>query len=204
MASKAQRIREKEARRLRKAEEKRQKQQPTRFQHVYSTPDALAVLGPVVVASWSVPAALEEKLAVIGEPAPAAVTGALMIDTGASATCISRRAASELGLKPIRVATTYGAHGARDAHVHLARLRIVIGHSMSRATTCIDYECEAQEVKDLERFAEAAGLRRGEHPMRLIGLLGRDLLRHARFQYDGLAGQIDVHFDLGNLVKRDS
>lgn len=202
MVSKAQRAREREARRRRKAEEKQQKRQPTRFQHSYSTPEALAVVGPVVVAWWSVPRVLAEKLAALNKPVPPPVHGALMIDTGATATCISDQAARELELKPLRVATTYGAHGAQQAHVYLARLQIVIGHAQTRATTLIEYECEAQEVKDLERFSDAAGLSRGQQPVRYIGLLGRDMLRHARFEYDGIAGEIRVHFELGTLVQR--
>jgi gag-polyprotein putative aspartyl protease len=201
LVSKAQRIREQEARRRKKAEEKNQKKRPTKFDHTYQSANDLAILGPLVVVRWSVPAALEEKLAESGLVIPPPVFGAMMIDTGASSTCISRRAANELGLKPLRVATTYGAHGAQQSEVYLARLLIEIGHHQTRATTLIDYECEAQAVKDLEKFADSAGITRGGTRFRIVGLLGRDILRYARFLYNGTRGEISLDFDQKILGK---
>ena len=46
------------------------------------------------------------------------------------------------------------------------------------------------------QFADAA------FPRRMVGLIGRDLLRHATFVYKGSIGQFDFKLDLGSLTQR--
>jgi len=37
------------------------------------------------------------------------------------------------------------------------------------------------------------------HPVRMIGLLGRDCLRHGTFTYRGAEGRIDLRLDLATI-----
>lgn len=80
----------------------------------YPSPQAMAVAGPIVFASWRVPDAVEAKLNDAGKPLPAAALGGLLLDTGAGKTCIGKKAAVELGLRPTRLTKTCGAGGQHE------------------------------------------------------------------------------------------
>ncbi len=157
----------------------------------------MAVAGPIVYASWRVPEPLEAILQEAGKPVPSPVLGGLLLDTGAGKTCISENAAHDLGLNPIRLAKTYGAGGEYELSVVNARLGFRV--SSSRSEHDVSFETEAQVIPLLEAGGRQMGLRSGDTDIRLIGLLGRDLLRHAQVSYDGINGSFEISFDLASL-----
>lgn len=82
----------------------------SRFAHIFG-PELLRAFGPFFFATWWVPAALAQSLSLAGKPIPPAVTGVIVIDTGADGTCISSEVAERLGLIPKRMQPGFGAGG---------------------------------------------------------------------------------------------
>ena len=101
MVSKTEHHLQQERRRREDRADDEERRRPTTFVHGYPSPEHLAALGPLVVASWSLPHRLVEKLQKQGRPVPQPVTGALLIDTGATKTSVSEKAAGDLALKPL-------------------------------------------------------------------------------------------------------
>ena len=124
----------------------------------YPSGQAMAVVGPIVFASWRVPEALEAKLKDAGKPVPAQVLGGLLLDTGAGKTCISRKAAGELGLKPTRLAKTYGSGGRYELEVVAARLTLRASHSESAHGVSFETEARSPSVGFPLSLAESANL----------------------------------------------
>ena len=125
-----------------------------------------------------------------------------MVDTGAGKTCISQTAAVELSLKPLRLAKTYGAGGDYELEVVCARL--TLRASGSDTAPGVSFETEARVIPLLEEGGAQIGLKSDELEIRLIGLLGRDLLRHAQVSYDGVGGGFQVSFDFTSLAASKS
>ena len=62
------------------------------------------------------------------------------------------------------------------------------------------FDIEAQAIPQLERSGLQLGLQRGGKKVRLIGLVGRDLLRHTRIRYDGADGFFQVELNLDSIT----
>ncbi len=167
---------------------------PSRFNANYGT-GVLLTNGPLVVAKWHVPGALEDALRSAGNPVPRPVVGVLLLDTGASGTCVSIKAAEALGLTALRIAHGYGSGGDTYNPVYFGRLEIPITDANSGVSTQIFLEQEVQGIPKLEKHTEATGLTYAGARVDLIGLLGRDVLQHTRFSYDGLLGVLELDFD---------
>lgn len=193
MASRAER------RRRKKAADKLTKNLPSSFRGGCDTPEKLAALGPLVHGVWAVPIELADHLARKGRPVPKPVAGALYLDTGATRTCIAQEAASALGLKPTRVGQGFGASGAHTQPIYRARLSIGITDGKSKKRTMIEYPTEAAGIPELGRSGQHLGITAGGQPVQLIGLLGRDLLKHTVVTYNGLEGWFEVDFDLSSM-----
>jgi hypothetical protein len=172
-------------------------QVPSSFSHSYG-PGILAVHGPLILAFWSVPFQIEAALKAAGKPVPPPVRGVLLLDTGATGTCISIAAATKLGLRPIRLANGYGAGGKTSNPVFVARLSIAISNAQGIASE-LGVQQEVQGIPALDRFFDGRPLHFAGAPVELIGLLGRDILAYSRFQYDGLAGMLRIEFDYGAM-----
>lgn len=169
---------------------------PTSFNVNYLTPQALQVLGPLVAAQWSVPTALSQILVAAGRPVPPAVSGQMLVDTGAGRTCIAEDAAVELGLKPIGKAKSFGAHGHGETNKYVIHFRFSIVDAQGNRVD-IDQE---RIVASVPQLNEAYGAFQAKavtgEPVRLIGLLGRDFLRHTKFTYDGTRGAFSMSISL--------
>jgi hypothetical protein len=154
----------------------------------------LLTYGPLFVANWSAPKAILDIRQQQGLPIPAPVSGIILLDTGASITCISLKAADQLGLTPTRMASGYGAGGATHNPVFFAKLGLTI--TAGNTSTTFSWEQEVQGVPDLEKQCQVSyqGV-----PRELIGLLGRDILRHCRVKYDGIMGTVRIEFDMRTL-----
>jgi hypothetical protein len=167
-----------------------------RIVHAFASPELLQVAGPLIIASWSVPDQYRAALLAAGRPIPPPVSGELLIDTGASSTCISQQAASELGLQALRLMPNYGAGGISQLPVFWVHLAISITDEKSGAMRTLEREYEAVGVPDLEKAMDPLNLGQGDRRVRLIGLLGRDIMRHATLVYDGPSARYELKFDL--------
>ena len=163
--------------------------------------------GPLVPEAWTIPLHLEEQYRRTGTPAPKPVSGFVLVDTGATETCISLKAAEELGLLPRRMKRTYSAGGLARNPVFWARLMIEIQTAVGTTTAGLDDEVVS--VPHLEDSIRALGIKVGaprrsaaKVPVRLIGLLGRDLLRHATLLYEGTRAHFRLTFDEASFQHR--
>lgn len=80
-------------------------------------------------------------------------------------------------------------------NVYLARLEMTIEDEGSLQT--FGWEQEVQGILDLEKHGPGIAMLGEERA--IVGLLGRDILRHARFLYDGPAGSLRFTFDVASL-----
>ncbi|MFN7975089.1 MAG: aspartyl protease family protein [Acidobacteriota bacterium] len=174
---------------------------PSFIDLVYGSVDMLHAVGPLVPAAWTIPAALEETYKENGSPVPSAVHGFLLIDTGATRTCISLEAAAELHLNARRVIRTHGAGGLTENAMFWARLQIDIENARRDVTTA-ELDQEVAGIPGLEanydrrdvKFSKGHGVE-PTTKVRLIGLLGRDFLRHATLIYEGSQGHVRLSLD---------
>lgn len=168
---------------------------PNKIVYDYHDPSFLHHVGPLIRGAWMVPRVLEEFLLARGLPVPAPVAGHLLVDTGAMNTCIALDAAAELRVRPLRIATTYGAGGKHENSIYRARLVVTIVNPRAKAATSIVFERDAMAVPDLSLPFQQMGLKDNTgNPVRLIGLIGRDLLSRTEFRYVGLRGRFELTF----------
>jgi len=152
--------------------------------------------GPLVLATWSIPAALASALTAAGRPIPPPVSGAMVLDTGATFTSISSEAAADLGLQAIRVAKTHGAGGVHENFVYEATIQIAIRDALGNQTV-VGNQMQVMGIPDLGK--SLPGLQFGDQPIKVIGLLGRDFLRHATLVYDGARGHFRVTINRASI-----
>jgi hypothetical protein len=121
---------------------------PNRFEMQYGA-ERLSSCGPQFVGNWGVPLSIRDALARAGRSAPDPVVGALLLDTGATRTCIALEAATQLGLQPKRMEEGMGAGGKHRNPVFLARLEIHIQHPLTGEVNPYAWEQEVQGITDL-------------------------------------------------------
>lgn len=167
---------------------------PSTFEFKYGT-DFLRGFGPFFFATWWLPSALAQALAASSKAAPPPVTGVIVIDTGADSTCISVAAATRLGLKPTRFQTGFGLGGQANNPIYFARLELRIKDPRG-AETILAWEQEVIGVPNLDHRKVTIGT--GQQ-FDVVGLFGRDILRHCVMSYDGPAGVVRVKFDLSAI-----
>ena len=123
----------------------------------------------------------------------------MLIDTGASATCIALDVAQELGLAPLRQEKSYGAGGLVEHPVFGLQLTINFIDPVGRQVA-VGGDIQAKGIPDLGDYFRHVPMDTPDpFPKRMVGLIGRDLLRHATFVYKGSVGQFDFRLDLGSL-----
>lgn len=170
---------------------------PSGFAHIYG-PGILAAHGPLIMAVWSIPQVIEDFLKSNGTPLPAPVKGALLLDTGATGTCISIKAAEALGLKPTRLVDGFGAGGPTKNPIYNARLSISMANP-DGTMRVLRWDREVQGIPDLDKHLLGKSLTYAGAQVELTGLLGRDILYFTRFLYDGLAGALKLDFDIAAM-----
>lgn len=142
--------------------------------------------GILIKARVDIPGKLKVLLQKVHRVIPNAVHGYILLDTGATKTCISEHAAIELGLKPTGMANTAGVAGVSQVPAYTVRLDL--------PDFAISSEREMIAVKDMKHVSVSGG-------KRLIGLLGRDFLKHAELIYDGDKGEIKIKVKRETLKK---
>jgi predicted aspartyl protease len=147
----------------------------------YSFPDdtgsraehKLARLGPWIMMG----VALHPKQAELMDAPPEAVKGKALIDTGASMSVIDLGVVEKLGLQPINRVPLRGCSDAEPLQAPTYMVRFVFA---------------ARDLED--KTVVAAGLPLSRKQGDQIALIGRDILRAARFSYDGPAGSFTLEF----------
>ena len=166
-----------------------------RFVTDYNSAATLARLGPLVKASWSVPPALAGHLRAAGRPVPEAIHGFLLVDTGASETCMALDVAHDLGLTPVRIMKTYGAGGLHENQVFEAQLGMENKDSFGNVVQ-IEAIRQVAGIPELGRYLDGFKLTTSDdHPKRVVGLLGREFLQHATLVYRGNRGIVELILD---------
>ena len=191
---------DKRARKLRNERARGRAGTPSSFEVRYATPDALQVVGPLVKGVWSVPGALASRLIAAGRPVPPPVVGRLLVDTGATVTSISLDVSTQLGLQQIDVGQSYGAHGLQANRIFHAHLTIGIGVEGSDVRTEIRSDLRVAGIPEMNSLFQKMGVMDGNQDGgELIGLLGRDFLKHAILTYDGPRGVVRVQVAVESL-----
>jgi len=126
--------------------------------------------GPILQVQLTVLQSMAQQLVQQGHTLPDPVSGLALIDTGASNTCIDDAAATQLQLPVIDTVTIASAsHAASLQNVYPATLDIA----------------GLQIPINVERAIGAPLAAQG-----LIALIGRDVLIHGTFIYNGFTGSI--------------
>ncbi len=132
----------------------------------------LQLQGPVVQATISLSPTFTQAITDKGQSLPAPVTGLVLIDTGASSTCVDLDVAAAMGLPVIDVAKmTSATHTAVDCPVYPVQLQIV-----------------GMPLAFQARRALGAALK----VQGFVALIGRDALAGGIFIYNGAAGEITL------------
>ena len=61
---------------------------------------------------------------------------------------------------------------------------------------------QVMAIPDLNKLLAAMGPGTDGYPTRLIGLLGREFLRHTILTYDGMTGQVSIAINYETLIQR--
>jgi hypothetical protein len=166
----------------------------------YGSAEMLAKIGPTIKATWRVPAERLDALKDAGLPVPQPVVGEMLVDTGASATCIAEDAALELGLQAVDLEEHYGAGGKHKSTIYAATILISIVKD-DGTTSYMEGTIRAAGIPHLRDYFDNKQVKQGGNPVRMVGLLGRDLLRLSRMNYQGTKGVVNYTFDFSSLVK---
>lgn len=172
--------------------------------NVSMTPDALAMCGPLVTGAWAVSEPTEQALRSSGRPVPVVVSGHFLVDTGATSTCIALDVAeSDLKLHPSGTIKTHGSLGSGILKTfHVKFLLNIEDQDGNRST--IERTMQAAGIADLEKGFEPLGLNANGVPVRVIGLIGRDFLRHCTMTYRGADGRVDFRIHPEGMNRMDS
>jgi hypothetical protein len=166
----------------------------------YANPNSLVAAGPLIKAAWSVPPALADALRASGRPVPNAVPGLLLIDTGATKTCMALQVARELKLNAVGFSKALGAGGLVEHEDFMAHLAVTISDSFGNMTL-VEADQRVAGIPELDKSLNPARIHHSDpsHPMRVIGLLGRDFLQHTTLIYHGSRGVVELVLDVRSM-----
>ena len=182
---------------------KRRPKFPTGVTQKYA-PAVLQSTGQVLRVAVSVPEAESAARTSLGRPIPKPVVGVVLIDTGASNTCISQDVADKLSLKPLRIAQGLGAGGTHQNPVYFVRLKIGFADPKTGLARSFSWEQEAQGIPKLEDASKQLKITHGGSRVDYVALMGRDVLAHTDFEYHGPTATIKIHFDMKSLEAQQS
>jgi len=148
-------------------------------------PDDMMRFGPLIKGRVALPTSRNPK---------EGIEGYFLIDTGASNCFIDQSIADELGITSLGAVTSHGLGGAVDIQRHQVMLFIPAkplgGNYPPQAVAMLGFVQEVGTVS-LNRYHE--GLE--NIPGRVLGALGRNILRFTRMAYDGMTGNITIDTD---------
>jgi hypothetical protein len=101
--------------------------------------------------------------------------------------------AETLGLLPIGTMKTFGVHGEQENERFYARFSAHFAQdvSMSKGASIV-IEREFIGVPGMETVLSHAGIVVDGEPLVIVGLLGRDFLRHTTLTYRGADGRVTL------------
>lgn len=135
---------------------------------------ALLDRGPVLNVEISIPTTLARLWDKQNLTVPGSQMGVALLDTGASRTCVDRDAIKELSIPSIGIERVYTPQGSEEQHKYPVRISF-----------------PGTPLPSVE-FGSAYGASLREQG--IIALIGRDLLTHFVFTYNGPGGFITLAF----------
>jgi len=138
-------------------------------------PERLLVAGPLIPGAWGHPVDEEEA---------GAITGEILLDTGAFGAMIDLEVADRLGLPVLGMREIHGIHGYGSLHCYQAKLVLPAQDLVGEACKVI-------------RIIECVGVpslieKNQEHGANLIGIVGRRFLQHVHLEIDGATGKLKL------------
>ena len=128
-----------------------------------------------------VPPKIAEALTKTGKPVPKGIAGLGLIDTGATLTCISEDVLKTLGLNPFDIVNSGTADGPKKQSVYPARIVFPTKGWTLDLQKAVGVNLAGQIIPKTP-------------PEPIIALLGRNLLQHWIFTYNGVGGFWTVSF----------
>jgi hypothetical protein len=162
-------------------------------------PNLLAQSGILVAAEWAVPTSHEAALIRASLRVPEPARGLMLVDTGATSTSIAIHAARTLGLRPINIVKTFGAHGEKDTPRFYAQCRLYVFDDGRPVVGPVgEFECNGIEgLEELCADLSEQGTETLDVP--LVGLLGRDFLKFCKVVYEGPTGSVSIKVDMAGF-----
>jgi len=143
-----------------------------------AAPQGLAQFGPVMPVEIDIPTALSSFLTAAGQPIPTPASGAALIDTGATGSCVDNQIMSALGVHPIGIRSLGTATGRSRHYLYPAKFRF----------PQIRFEVDFSAVVGVDLRGQGVGRQR------IIALIGRDLLSRCILIYGGTTGKFSLAF----------
>lgn len=141
-------------------------------------PEFLAGAGACLQVEVNLPQLLIEFLSEQGKPIPAPSTGMALIDTGASMTCVDESVFITLGINAIGLISLGTAAGPVQRPIFPAKVAFPEPKLVVDLSRVVAVDLRGQNIQDVP----------------LIALVGRDILRHCQFIYDGSGGFFTLSF----------
>jgi hypothetical protein len=151
--------------------------------------DGITALGVLIPVKWTLP----DAQAALTPGSIPVVEGYALVDTGADQTCISDLAVKNLHLKCVRQGQGYGAGGLSPRHFYQAKLTFT-GQMVRKPAVVqtVNFEIQAAAIPGLENALHSKT--NGDKNHRMVALLGRDILSHMKFTYDGRRGDFSLEW----------
>ncbi len=140
-------------------------------------PLILSVKGPLLLVRIRLPAVVAKL-----RNANPSVHGMALIDTGATRTCISKNVAQALALKPVGTIKIGGGGGAKEHTLFRVTFEFV---QQVQPVVGVDTPPTVQPIIEV---ADAEVVEADIDAQGLAMLIGRDVLSHSAFTYDGPTG----------------
>jgi hypothetical protein len=139
------------------------------------SPRGLVNLGAFFPIEIHIPQQIVQILTNTGQPIPKCITGMGLIDTGATSTCVHEAILQGLGLQPVGIVNCGTAGGPNQRNVYPARILFPEQGWTLDLNRAVGVDLTGQVINKIP-------------PEPIIALLGRDLLKHWLFAYNGPGG----------------
>jgi predicted aspartyl protease len=142
---------------------------------VDAAPERLLLAGPLIPGSWSHPQI---------QRSDGAVSGEILVDTGAFGAMIDVEVADRLSLPMLGVKEIHGIHGYGTVRCYQAKLVLPAKDPIGEDCTVI----KTIECVGVPSLTE----KNKEHDANLIGILGRKFLQFVHLEIDGATGKLKL------------
>lgn len=143
----------------------------------------IAANGPLVQCLLLPSQARRDALAAAGQPVPGSVNATLLIDTGASCTVLDMQVINQLGLQQT---------GSTAAHTPSTGTQSVSMPNYDVGLILVGRESQQHRIQQFANLPIVGSDFSAQQGM--DGLLGRDVLKHARMTYAGADGLVLLSF----------